>query len=331
MKTFRAGLFGLAFLLLLASSVLAGGRGYYYPRSTYYPSTNCYPQSYCYTSVTYSAWSYWVYPATEYYYRVRYRYEGYSRYLEDDGWLYVYAGGYYKQHCKIADFVAKPVAVLQPTAKLYVPGQTEYGTDAMSYAVAKTYGPKIASLLTQQGVPTPVDVAALLPPVETRSLALQESVVKQATSASEIMAQVLAAEQHNERLKIEARRDVALQSNKFQAFERMLGKFGELDAVMSQQAAINTAAFAQQIPVSDPALAQIIAVSCFSCHGGNKVEADLDFKLAASFDTHVWRKIRNQVISGRMPKGGQPLDEATQEIFEGYYDRIREAARAPAR
>ena len=316
-------------VLALASDALAGYPQYYYPSSTYCAPTYS-GHSYNYSSVTYSAWAYWVYPGTPYYYRVRYRYDCGQRHLEDDGWLYTVQNGCYCQHCKIADY-QKPVVVLQPDAALQKLGHTDYGVDAQQYAVAKVYGPKIASLLQQQGTPSPIDIASILPPVTTSSLAIQQAVTKQAASGTELMAQVISAEQANERAKNDARAQLALQSNQFQAFERMLGQFKEMAAVANQQASISATAYADQIPVSDTTLKQIISVSCFQCHGGAKTEGGVDFKQAASWQAKEWKAIRNAVISGRMPKGGQSLDDNQQQFFEDQYDRARSVSvKAPA-
>ncbi len=307
-----------------------------YPHTYYAPSSYCaptyYPQSYHYTSATYSAWTYRIYPGTEYYYRVRNRVENGCYYPEQDIWLYSYVNGCYQQHCKIADYLAKPALVLQPAAQLQSLGQTVYGADPTAYAVAKLYGPKYATLLQQQGSPSPVDVAGLLPPLSTQSFAIQEAVSKQASSGTELMAQVLAAEQSKERASIEARRQLALQANQFQAFERMLGQFKDMSAVASQQAQVSATAFADQIPIADQTLRQIVSTACFQCHGAAKIDGGLDFKLAASFGAPEWKKIRNAVISGRMPKGGQPLDDNQQQFFEDQYDRARslDKSRTPA-
>lgn len=329
MNRVRLVLFGL--MTLLCSAVSAGN-GYYYPHSYCAPNycPPSYSQSYHYTSTTYSAWTYRIYPGTEYYYRVRNRVENGCYYPEQDIWLYTYSNGCYYQHCKIADYLAKPALVLQPAAQLQALGQTVYGADPTAYAVAKLYGPKYASILQQQGSPSPVDVAGLLPPVATQSFAIQEAVSKQAGSASELMAQVLSAEQAKERANIEARRQLALQANQFQAFERMLGQFKDLSAVASQQAQVSATAFIEQIPVQDRTLAQIISTSCFQCHGAAKIEAGLDFKQAASFGANEWKKIRNAVISGRMPKGGTPLDDNQEQFFEDQYDRARSNKAPPA-
>jgi hypothetical protein len=289
-----------------------------------------YGNSYYYSAPTYSAWAYWTYPGTSYFYRVRYRYDGGQQLLEDDGQLYTrywHAGAWcYNQHCLIADYVNKPAIVLQPAAKLAVLGSADYGFDPLKYATAKLYGPVVAGILQQQPSPSPVDVASLLPPLATERPARQEAALKHATSASEALKQIAIGEQDNEKRETEARRQLALQANKMQAFERMLGKFTEMAAVADQQATVSATANAAQIPVSDPALGQVISTSCFRCHGGEKTDAGLDFKLAASFDAPKWRKIVRAVVGGAMPKGASPLSDEQLALFEDQYDRARQLA-----
>jgi mono/diheme cytochrome c family protein len=300
----------------------------YYTAPAYCPPT--YGASHYYTAPTYSGWSYWTYPGTEYFYRVRYRWEGGQRYLEDDGSLYVrfwHNGAWcYNRHCAIAEYAAKPTIVLQPAANLAVLGNADYGFDPLKYATAKLYGPHVAGLLQQQPFPSPVDVASLLPPPATERPARQEAALKHATSASEALKLIAIGEQDNEKRETEARRQLALQANKMQAFERVLGKLTELTAVADQQATISANAHAAQIPVSDQALAQLIGTSCFACHGGNKTDGGIDFKLAASFDDKTWKRVYRAVLSGSMPKGGTPLTDEQTDLFEAAYDRSRKLA-----
>ena len=315
---------GLAF-----ASQASAGHPYYYPSTTYCAPTYS-GHSYNYSTVSYSAWAYWVYPGTPYYYRVRYRFDCGQRYLENDGWLYSSQNGCYYQHCKIADY-QKPTVVLEPSSALHQLGQLDVGYDAQRYAIAKAYGPQVASLLQQQGVPSPVDVAALIPPPNTLSSAIVSSATKTASSGSDLLAQVLSAEQATQRANNEIRGKLAMQVAALQSTERIIGQVKEIQAVASQQATISATANADQIPISEPTLKQIVSTSCFQCHGGAKTEGGLDFKQAAAFGAKEWKAIRNAVISGRMPKGGQPLDDNQQQFFEDQYDRARSVAvKAPA-
>jgi mono/diheme cytochrome c family protein len=187
----------------------------------------------------------------------------------------------------------------------------------------------MAGYIQQQGIPSPVDVAALLPPLNTLRAAILESASKSNTSASELFAQVVSAEQATERQANELRAKLAMQVASLQSTERIIGQVKEIQAVAAQQATISATANADQIPIADPTLKQIVATSCFQCHGGGDVKAGLDFKQAATFGAKEWRAIRNAVISGRMPKGGQPLDDNQQQFFEDYYDRVRTGLSKP--
>lgn len=335
----------LALLVPLLCAVYARGNppgSYCYPSGFYSAAGACfnpgyhssypvgypgrYGYSYGYNSDYYGEWAYWVYPGTPYYYRVRYHYCNGGRSLDNDGQLYTNHNGCYTPHCAIAAYLARPTVVLTPRAELDVIGQTVFGADPTQYAVAKLYGPKTATLLQQQVTPSPVDVAALVPPVATQRFAMVESVSKAADSASGLMATVLAAEQATERASIDARSRLALQANQYQAFERMLGKFGEMTAIQQQQATVSATANAPQIQVGDATLAQIIGTSCFQCHGGARTEAGLDFKQAGQFDAVAWRRIVRAVTSGKMPKGGPPLDDAQVGFFEDQLDRVRATA-----
>jgi hypothetical protein len=330
--------------LSLASPALAGyPRNYYYAPSyntgpscgTYCPPSYSYAPSYSYhyAGPTYSLWTYRVYPGTEYYYRVRNAYHG-GTYcapeIEHDGYLYTrywHGGAWcYNQHCLIADYLAKPAVVLKPEARFLQIGDAAYGADPLRYAVARAYGPAAASLLQQQYPPSPVDVASLLPRPETERPARLEAAVKQSSSAAEALKAIAIGDQENERREHEARRQLAIQANQLQAFERMLGQFKELAAVANQQATVSAQANAPQIQVGDPQLAQLISTTCYQCHGGGKTEAGLDFKLAGGFDAAKWRKIVRAVVSGSMPKGGTPLGDEQLALFEDQYDRIRRAS-----
>lgn len=307
-------LFGLITLGTLVASAQPAPAQYRYTYSQ--PCT-----THC--AATYSAWAYWVYPQTNYYYRVRYRFAGGYRYLEDDGWLYTVANGCYHQHCKIADYIAKVTVELKPAAKLDVLGTTDYGLDPTKLAIVKAYGTKYAGLLQQQGSPSPLDVASILVPASTSRTAIIESVSKQSTSASDLMAQVLTSEQATERANIEARRQLALQANQFQAMERWIGQLKDLSAINAQQATVSAAATAQQIQVGDPVLAQVISTSCFRCHGGDSVKGNLDFKAAASWDAAQWKLIARQVGRRKMPPAGEPqLEEVQIDLFESHYDQL---------
>jgi mono/diheme cytochrome c family protein len=317
-------------LLALAASADAAYPRYSAPScGTYGCPTYSQPASYSYSyGPTYSAWTYRVYPGTEYFYRVRNVFHGgygYAPQVEHDGYLYTLHGGCYAQHCLIADYLNRPAVVLQPAAKLAIIGTADYGVDPLKYAVAKAYGTAVAGILQQQYPPSAVDVGALLPPATTERPARLEAALKTSNSATEALRSIAMGDQENERRESEARRQLALQANKLQSFERMLGKFNEMAAVADQQATFSANAIAPQIQVGDPQLAQLIGTSCFQCHGGGKTEAGLDFKLAGSFDALKWRKIVRAVVSGAMPKGGQPLGDEQLALFEDQYDRARKA------
>jgi hypothetical protein len=329
-------LLGVLVLLGAATAAQAFGRGY----STYYPTYSyaapCYTQGHCYTpysnpgygyaytATSYGPWAYWPYPGTPYYYRTRYVTTGGNRSLENDTWLYTLANGCYSQHCLIADY-QKPQVALVPTANLALLGQTQYGTDPLQHLIARAYGPQAATLIPPLRAPNPVDVASLLAPLSTEGPARLESSFKQTQTASETYARIVGGEQDLEKQKLAARNDLIKQSNRYQSLERILGKMAEFDAVSEKQAQIGLQAAATQIQVADPTLAQIIGTSCFNCHGGSKVEKGVDFRQAGSFDARQWQRVYQQVISGAMPRGGPPLDQAAIDLFEDQYFRVRTA------
>lgn len=323
MNYVRIALLGLATLLLLCSPTLAQRRVVSSCAPYCYQPTYYQPQSYHYTSTTYSGWTYRVYPGTEYYYRVRNRVENGCYYPEQDIWLYVYHDGCYQQHCKIADYLAKPALVLTPKGDLLRLGTTDYGADAKSYAVAKL-DPRYANLLQQQGVPSPVDVAGLLPPISTTRIAIAESVGKNVSSSLALMAQVHADEQATNREIVAARSRLAMQANSIQGLERVFGKWTEMQAVAAQQASVSAQANIAQIQIGDPALAAVISASCFRCHGGEKVSKGVDFRQVASWTADNWKLVKRKVERGQMPPAGEgELDDAQIDLFDAYYDKMR--------
>lgn len=322
MITLLLGLTGLA-------SIAEAG----YPTRYYYQSSYCaptyssygYAPSYC--AATYSGWTYRVYPGTQYYYRVRNRIENGCYYPEQDVYLFVYANGCYTQHCLISEYLAKPALVLTPTCDLPYAGKTTAAYDVQTYLAAKL-NPKYANLLQQQGVPSPVDIASLLPPSSTLSPAIFESNVKQQSSAAQAYKDLAMAEIAKEKALNDGKIELAKQVNTFQAFERSIGKFSEMAVVTTNQTTVNANATASQIPLSDPLLVNAIAQNCFNCHGGNKVEKGLDFRQANNWDDKVWRKVSAMVACGQMPPPGnaQPLDESTIVLFERQYLAVKSKA-----
>ena len=320
-----------AFALLLcafASSAFAfGGRYYYYPQNYcntgYCAPTHSYP-------VTYGEWAYWIYPtgtqtATPYYYRVRVKYENGCRSIDNDGYLYTYVNGCYHKHCLITEFHSKAAIALVPTGELKQLGQTVYGNDPLAYLVAKTYGKEYATQLQQQGVPSPVDVAGLLPPLATQRVAIIESATKQARSGGDLLASVLVAEQNTELANIQTRGKLAMQVAALQSTERIFGKVAEIQAIAAQQATISATAFTEQIPIQDQNLRQIVATSCFACHGAADAKGGVDFKQAGTWSAKEWKRVWLAAETGRMPKGGQPLDETSVAYFETQYERAKSA------
>jgi hypothetical protein len=311
-------------LLALAASAEAGYPRYSAPScGTYACPTYSQPASYSYSyAPTYSGWTYRLYPGTDFYYRVRHvTHYGYAPQVETDPYLYTLAGGCYAQHCLISDYLARPAVVLQPAAKLAIIGTADYGVDPLKYAVAKAYGTTVAGILQQQYPPSAVDVGSLLPPATTERPARLEAALKTSTSATEALKSIAMGDQDNERRESEARRQLALQANKLQSFERMLGKFNEMAAVADQQATFSATASLPQIQTGDPQLSQLIATSCLRCHGGEKTEKGLDFKQAGTFDDDTWLACVAQVATGAMPRGGTPLKKDEVGLFKAEYKR----------
>lgn len=241
---------------------------------------------------------------------------------ENDGWLYARAYGEYQRHCLIADYSAKVRAIyVEPAPTIQIFGDARYGFDAAKYAVAKAYGPQVAGVLRQQDTPSPIDVASLLPPYSTERAARQEATYKAHESTTDALKAVALAEQENERHENDARRQVAIAAAQMQGFERMLGQFKEFAAINSQQATVSGASV--QVAVADPKLAQYISTACAQCHAGGNAKGGIDFSQAASFDAATWKDIRRAVITGEMPKGGQPADDATVDLFDEQYQASR--------
>lgn len=316
--------FAIAIALLASASIADGqcySRGYCAPN---YSSGYGYAQNYGYSSYSYPTYSAWVYlrwpTDANYFTRSRYAYSYGARTLEHDGYLYSFDGYSYSQHCPIGSYAAKSAVVLQPAVKVLVSGTTDYGYQAQQYAVAKVYGPQIATLIQQQGSPSPVDVASLLPPVQTERVARLDASYRANASATEMLAQAIRADQENERAETDARRQLALQANQFQAFERMLGQFKDMSAIVNQQAQVSASANAGSIPINDPALLAVVSQNCFACHGGSEgVKGGVDFRSANTFSSQAWKQARNAVLSGRMPKGGQALGDEAADLFDRQY------------
>jgi hypothetical protein len=247
---------------------------------------------------------------------------GYLAGSDHDGYLYTFAGGCYTQHCTIADYVSpKPALVLVPTAELQQIGTAKYVIDPVRNALAK-YDPRLQGLVPPQGVPSPVDIASLLPPAATERAARTEATYKLSSSAQETLRSLALAEQQNERDESAARAKLANDVARHQSLERIVGKLGELMAVTENQATINPSAVSAQIPLKNAQLVQLVSTKCFNCHGGAKTEAGVDFKEADRWGEDEWANVIGQVASGAMPRGGQKLTKDELALFKGEFKRV---------
>ncbi|WP_254512871.1 hypothetical protein [Anatilimnocola floriformis] len=298
-------------------------RGCYTP--TYYTQP-CYQQPYCGpTCATYPSYGSWQWGQweTDPAYWVKSRWINYSacdRRFESDGYLYI------KTHCGFdrallkSDYAVQYRSIcLQPEPRVPYFGTTQYGIDPYRDAVARAYGPGPARLLQQQP-PSPLDVAALLPPPSNERAARIEHAGKGATSANEALKSIALAEAANERVETEARRDIAMAATHYQAFERAMGKFNEVAAVANSRSTVSSDAARSTIPVDDPELAAIISTKCLECHGGGATKGGVDFRDAKSFKSKTWGSCWALVKTGAMPDGGQRLSPTEVKAFERQFD-----------
>lgn len=278
------------------------------------------PPSYSYGSPRYSEWVYRAFPGTNYYYRVRTVIDGNSQSVQNDGWLYSFNGGTYSQFQSLDDYHSGKVGPsLLPNGKFNQLGNAAYGDNSLGNILSKLLGPQIGSVLQPQYPPAALNAGSFLPTLERLASARLEAASKGQNAAISTFGAVVQADVQRERENDAARNLIAREVIKQQGFERAMRAYSEATAIAEGTAVGG----APQIDVGDPQLSQIIAANCLSCHGGAKVDAGLDFKLAATFTPKQWRRIVSMVDSGVMPKQGTRLDDAAVDLFEAAEDRAK--------
>lgn len=330
----------LLLLLGLMAAVFPPSADAQYGYSTYSaPSCNngyCAPtyDTYSQPHYTYSSYWYAVYPSnTAYYYKIRNRYCNGLATLEHDGWLYCrywHCGAWcYKPHCKITPVqvasshvfplervVVREVPILVAPQQL---GTTAYGgipSSVADSAYAKAFpvhvnafgrldfqpATSLNELMKAKGHDDSQAVASTLALV-AKELAVTSG--KVAADSQQTQRELNILQSENQRILIQGAvaENVAvkaLQGVSALGTQNFVGEDGSLQ----QQGA--------------DALSLVITNKCVACHGGEVVEAGIDFTKLKDFTSMQKAKCLTQVASGKMPKNGKSLTDQEVKLFEAW-------------
>ena len=77
------------------------------------------------------------------------------------------------------------------------------------------------------------------------------------------------------------------------------------------------------IPIADQQVRLAVSRNCFGCHGGDKVEAGLDFRLPLTSD--VESECKDAILNGDMPKDRQLSAEDRTTLVSYFKGRVKAA------
>lgn len=325
------GLVGGALVLLLLVTGTANAQHYGggYQKPCYGPDCYSTPSYHGYKSASYggyrSQWSAWAYgpwakdPCYFVHYRTWYDHCGAAT-NHNDGWLYSYVHGCYQKHCRIDEYVGKPA--LQPYGYAEKFSGTQVGYDPDLYCLIQKYPYLFApGVLQAKGLPGVVSPQDFLEPGSNTSELRQTLAHKESMSAKEHALRIYEKESDKEALQDKVRAQLALVTAQGNQEERLMAEIKEIVAVVKSRAKITAELGSDEsVPVSDPALAQLIQQQCLRCHGANKQDGGIDFRQADKFTPEQVYAVFSAVLTGEMPKGGKALSRENIEPFRKWYE-----------
>ncbi len=228
------------------------------------------------------------------------------------------AGGWYTE----AGFYVKTADGWQPYSVPQI-GKTVYGGSPTQYNLALNLGYQSAvyakpGVLKQLGDPQPLNAKDFLPDPQEQHAADVEGGTKALTLAIESKRETdRAAIESNKAIKL-AQIAAASRIAAFQQIERDQRNLTERAAILLQQSSVssNGDASSVDLPIADARARAVVISKCYECHGGSKVEAGLDFRLALNSETAV--ECLDQVLSGEMPKNGN-LTPDERSTLKGFF------------
>jgi mono/diheme cytochrome c family protein len=300
--------------MIFCSTSSAQYGGYGYNTHSTCGSSYCPPTTY----VSYSGWKWECWPRDHrYYYKTRYAYDAYGQSTyQHDGWLYTrsyHNGAYcYYQHCKIpspsVDSYVEKVVVREIPVLVAPPqvGTTAYGTPIRPFGRLDQVPVTDLMQLANQKIPD--DGQAVANNLALTAKYMAEASGKVAADAQQTIREKNAALAENQRILIQ-------------------GAVAENVAVKALQgvSALGTQNFVGQDGSLNQggadALSLVISNNCLQCHGGEKVEAGLDFKNFGDFDQKTKLRCLTKVATGQMPprdSGKKELSDQQVKLFEAW-------------
>lgn len=296
------------------------GQTYYAP--TYSRATETWPQ--------YSGWEYERLEGDSGLFR-RFRFRRDSangnsiRETDDFAWALL-GNGQYEQRGRLADLLGQ---LKNAGSLLQQLGKSEAGYSKDEYSILKAF-PYLSKLglLQGKGIPGAVDPKDYLAPFSTDKQAQADYASKATLASISSQERVALANADIEREQIRGRNLLALEAQRAQSEERFLAEMKEILAVRNRLATVTAdpeegGGNASKIPVDSPELAKVIADNCFKCHGSDRQDSGLDFRVVDARDGKLWRKIAGQVETGLMPSKGQRLPDDQIELFYEQADKAR--------
>lgn len=327
------GLFAAAIFPPTAAAQYGGYGSYGYGGQPSCNSNYCAPTQ-SYGASTYSNYWYAVYPSnTAYYYKIRYHYCNGGQTLEHDGWLYCrywHCNAWcYRQHCKInvtpvqaQGFFPVERVVVREVPIFVAPqqiGTTAYGGipgDIGSTAYAKAFPVSVNAFGRLDFQPATSLNELMKAKQEGDSQAVASTLALVAKELAITSGKVASDVQETQR-----------QNNILQAENQRILIQGAVAENVAVKALQGVSALGTQNLVGDDgslqqqgadALSIIITNKCVACHGGEVVEAGIDFTKLKDMTLLQKSKCLTQVASKKMPKGGKSLTDTEIKLFEAW-------------
>jgi hypothetical protein len=240
-----------------------------------------------------------------------------TRETDDFAWALL-GNGQYEQRGRLADLLGKARDLLPQL------GKSEAGYERSEYGLLKAFSYLAKASILPKGLPEIPNTRDIITPLADDMAAREQNAFLLAKQGLELQHQQQLSNNELRKAQLDATTRLATVETLAKANERRLAESirGILEAdkqaaiqleVQQETGAGNSLA---NIPIDNRELATLVGAKCWGCHGPAKQDGGINFANARAWGEPEWDAIHDEVSSGRMPRGGQPLSRDQIDLFK---------------